>query len=193
MDDHGDAVACIDQVGRPRVLVQHHAAMVGASGLPDRLLRGDELKVVGVAAGSCASIRRTAQRRPALLRFALWLTRSLTPLVPKTGKADTDARIGFASPELLWQVLNPKRWELLKAMRGAGPLSIRDVARRVERDVKAVHGGVSDLLDAGVLNHGANSGVEFPFDGVRVEFMLQAAGAHRLPCAQTSPNLRQRG
>jgi len=93
----------------------------------------------------------------------------------KTGKADTEARIGFASPELLWQVLTAKRWELLKAMRGAGPLSIREVARRVERDVKAVHGDVKALLDAGVLNHGKNGGVEFPFDAVRVEFMLEAA------------------
>lgn len=32
----------------------------------------------------------------------------------KTGKAEKSARIAFASPELLWQVLTAKRWELLK-------------------------------------------------------------------------------
>ena len=36
--------------------------------------------------------------------------------VMKTGRAEREARIGFASPELLWQVLTAKRWELLKAM-----------------------------------------------------------------------------
>ena len=48
--------------------------------------------------------------------------------------------ISFASPELLWKVITPKRWEVLRAMTGAGPLAIREVARRVQRDVKSVHG-----------------------------------------------------
>ena len=55
----------------------------------------------------------------------------------KTGKAEKAARISFATPELLWQVLTAKRWELLKALCGAGPMSIRGAARRGGRDVKA--------------------------------------------------------
>ncbi len=58
----------------------------------------------------------------------------------KTTKAQKTARISFATPELLWRVLTEKRWELLKVLCGAGPVSIREAARRVERDVKAVHG-----------------------------------------------------
>jgi len=85
------------------------------------------------------------------------------------------ARISFATPELLWKVLTAKRWELLKAMCGAGPMSIREAARRVGRDVKAVHGDVTALLDAGVLNRTPDGEVEFPFEAVKVEFMLQAA------------------
>ena len=49
----------------------------------------------------------------------------------KTGKSERAVRIAFATPELLWQVLTAKRWELLKALCGAGPLSIREAARRV--------------------------------------------------------------
>jgi predicted transcriptional regulator len=93
----------------------------------------------------------------------------------RTGRGDREARIAFASPELLWQVLTAKRWELLKAMCGAGPMSIREAARRVHRDVKAVHADVTSLLDAGVLNRTAEGEVEFPFDAVKVEFLLQAA------------------
>ena len=48
----------------------------------------------------------------------------------KSGKPQKSARISFASPELLWQVLTAKRWELLKALCGAGPVSIREAARR---------------------------------------------------------------
>lgn len=33
-----------------------------------------------------------------------------------TGRGDREARIAFATPELLWQVLTAKRWELLKTM-----------------------------------------------------------------------------
>lgn len=91
-----------------------------------------------------------------------------------TGRAEREARIGFATPELLWQVLTAKRWELLKAMCGVGPMSIRETARRVGRDVKAVHGDVMALLEAGVLSR-SDEGIEFPFEAVKVEFMLQAA------------------
>ena len=93
----------------------------------------------------------------------------------KSGKAQRSTRISFATPELLWQVLTAKRWELLKALCGIGPVSIREAARRVNRDVKAVHGDVTALLAAGVLNRVESGGVEFPFEAVKVEFLLQAA------------------
>ena len=93
----------------------------------------------------------------------------------RTGRGDAQVRIAFASPELLWKVLSAKRWELLKALCAAGPVSIREAARRVGRDVKAVHGDVTALLDAGVLSRTEDGRVEFPFDAVKVEFLLQAA------------------
>jgi len=93
----------------------------------------------------------------------------------KTGKPERSARIGFATPELLWQVLTAKRWELLKTLCGAGPVSIREAARRVQRDVKAVHSDITALLNAGVLDRTEGGGVVFPFEAVKVEFLLQAA------------------
>ncbi len=93
----------------------------------------------------------------------------------KTGKPQRSARISFATPELLWRVLTAKRWELLKALCGAGPVSIREAARRAGRDVKAVHGDVTALLEAGILNRTPEGKIEFPFDAIKVEFMLKAA------------------
>jgi predicted transcriptional regulator len=93
----------------------------------------------------------------------------------KTGTPQESARISFATPELLWQVLTAKRWELLKALCGAGPVSIREAARRVGRDVKAVHGDVRALLNAGVLDHAEGGGIVFPYEAIKVEFLLQAA------------------
>jgi predicted transcriptional regulator len=45
----------------------------------------------------------------------------------------------------------------------------------VERDVKAVHGDVTALLNAGVLDRVEDGRVVFPFEAVKVEFLLHAA------------------
>jgi predicted transcriptional regulator len=93
----------------------------------------------------------------------------------KSGKAQKSARISFATPELLWKVLTAKRWALLKVMCGAGPLTVREAARRVNRDVKSVHTDLSALLKAGVLDRTEAGQMVFPYETVKVEFMLQAA------------------
>jgi predicted transcriptional regulator len=84
------------------------------------------------------------------------------------------AHISFASVDLLWQTLTKKRWQILRAMTGQGALSIREVARRVGRDVKAVHGDITALLHAGILDQ-AEAGVVFPYDAVHVDFTLTKA------------------
>lgn len=83
--------------------------------------------------------------------------------------------VSFESPALLWKMLTPKRWDILKSLTGAEPVSIREVARRVERDVKAVHGDVHALLGCGILSRTDDGMIVFPFDKVHVDFMLDAA------------------
>ena len=85
------------------------------------------------------------------------------------------AFISFASAELLWKVITPKRWDVLRVMTGAGPIAIREVARRVGRDVKSVHGDVQALLKAGVLDRAEDGRIVLPYDEVRVDFVLRAA------------------
>jgi predicted transcriptional regulator len=85
------------------------------------------------------------------------------------------AYISFATPELLFRLLTAKRWELIRALTGAGPVTIREAARRVERDVKAVHGDIHALLKAGVLQKTADGLIVFPFDAIHVDVVLRAA------------------
>lgn len=92
------------------------------------------------------------------------------------------AQISFATPELLFQIMTRKRWDLLKVMVGAGPLSIREVARRVDRDVKAVHGDVHALLTAGLLRKtesakGERGRIVFPFDVIKLDAELKPQAA----------------
>lgn len=84
------------------------------------------------------------------------------------------SRISFVSFELLWKVLAPNRMALVMALTGAGVVSIREAARRVGRDVRAVHADVTLLVGAGVLRR-AEGGIVFPYDAVHVDFMLKAA------------------
>src|SRR3970282_484437 len=85
------------------------------------------------------------------------------------------AHISFASADLVWKVLTAKRWELLKAMAGGGAMTLREAARRADRDVKGVHGDAHALLAAGILRKTEDGKIEFPFDTVHVDFLLEAA------------------
>lgn len=91
----------------------------------------------------------------------------------KRGKQGS--RISFSSPELLFRLLTAKRWELIRTLTGSGPVTIREAARRVNRDVKAVHSDIHALLNAGVLQKTEKGLVVFPFDAIRVDVMLRAA------------------
>jgi predicted transcriptional regulator len=110
------------------------------------------------------------------------------------------SRISFASPDLLLKVMTAKRWELLQAMTGAGPLPLREIARRLGRDVHAVHRDVHALLNAGVLRKTDTGQVVFPFDKVRAEFTLtpgfvkesNASKKARIAAAFAAPKLRRR-
>ncbi len=84
-------------------------------------------------------------------------------------------RISFESFDLLWKVLAPNRMALVQTLTGAGPVTLREAARRVGRDVRAVHSDVHMLLQAGVLRKDAEGRIEFPYTGVHVDFMLKAA------------------
>jgi len=75
------------------------------------------------------------------------LTRRIMATAHRQRKAG-DNRISFKSVGDLWRVLAPKRMEIVRVMTGAGPLAIREVARRVDRDFKGVHSDVTLLLGA---------------------------------------------
>jgi len=85
------------------------------------------------------------------------------------------AFISFDTPALLFKVLTEKSWEMLAATTGVEPMSQREAARRVSRDVSAGHRGVHALLDASLLRKTGEGRIVFPFDAVRVRFELRAA------------------
>ena len=82
------------------------------------------------------------------------------------------SRIVFPSVNLLLKTCTIKRLEILRAMTGSDVLPVREVARRVGRDVKAVHRDMSALASAGLLDRDASGHMRFPYQGLRMDVDL---------------------
>ncbi|WP_158781812.1 winged helix-turn-helix transcriptional regulator [Pantoea sp. BAV 3049] len=80
--------------------------------------------------------------------------------------------LSFISWELLHDTLSPNRMAIIHAMTGIGEVSIREVARRVNRDVRAVHSDVKKLINQGVIEKG-EQGILFPYDAIHFDFTLR--------------------
>ena len=71
---------------------------------------------------------------------------------------------------LLLRTLTPARWRLLDRLREAGPLSIYELAKRLERDYKNVHTDVTSLARIGLIDRTGDGRVSVSWDIVRGEF-----------------------
>ncbi len=80
--------------------------------------------------------------------------------------------MNFESPAAFFGRLTERRWELVRALQGQGPLAVRELARRVGRDVKRVHEDVRTLIDLGLVER-AERGVTCPFATVRIDMELR--------------------
>lgn len=68
--------------------------------------------------------------------------------------------------------LSPARWRLLERLRVAGPVSVYELARRLERDYKNVHTDVKRLAELGLLERRADGRIALGWDAVRCELRL---------------------
>jgi predicted transcriptional regulator len=93
----------------------------------------------------------------------------------QAGEYDGRARITFPSAESMARVLTPTRWTIVQTLTGAGPTGVREIARRVGRDVKGVHTDLGALVSAGIVDRTPHGKYLFPFDQVKVRFELHAA------------------
>lgn len=95
----------------------------------------------------------------------------------KSGKPEAAARLDFDNLETAWKVLNERRWTILRAMAGQGGLSVREIARRVHRDVHAVHSDVRALHASGVIDKTPEGKMILPFDIIRLDFTFDTRQA----------------
>ena len=70
---------------------------------------------------------------------------------------------------LLLKTLSPARWGLLETLKKEGPLSIYELARRLQRDYKNVHTDVTQLAALGLIDRQDDGRVAVTWDLVRAE------------------------
>ena len=80
--------------------------------------------------------------------------------------------LSLADLPLLLKTLSPARWSLLEKLRAAGPISIYELAKRLERDYKNVHTDVTQLARLGVIERDSDGRVAVAWDLLRAEFRL---------------------
>ncbi|HEY9783905.1 MAG TPA: hypothetical protein V6D17_00795 [Candidatus Obscuribacterales bacterium] len=83
-------------------------------------------------------------------------------------------RLHFTDTATLFKYLSPKRFELLRHLRAAGPLSIRKLAAELHRDYKNVHTDAKDLLYVGLIEETEDGLLSVPWDVIVSELPLLA-------------------
>ena len=83
--------------------------------------------------------------------------------------------LNFESPGHFFGQLTEKRWALVRTAQGKGELSVRELARLVERDVKRVHEDVVVLADLGLLERTVSGGLICPYESMHIDMVLKAA------------------
>jgi len=85
--------------------------------------------------------------------------------------------LNFQRADEFFSWLTGKRWQLLHELVGEGELSVRELARRVKRDVKRVHGDVVILENLGLLERSERGGVICPYADIHVDVHVMKAAA----------------
>ena len=70
--------------------------------------------------------------------------------------------LNFETPAQFFGQLTARRWDIVRMAQGKGALSVRELARLVNRDVKRVHEDVVLLSELGLLERTDSGGVCCP-------------------------------
>jgi predicted transcriptional regulator len=84
------------------------------------------------------------------------------------------ALLSFADLPLLAKSLTPARWELLRQLKAAGPLTIFALAKALGRDYKNIHTDVTQLALLGLIEKTEENLVRVAWDAVRAELRFSA-------------------
>ncbi len=82
--------------------------------------------------------------------------------------------LNFETPGAFFGRLTERRWALVSALQGQGAMAVRELARRVGRDVKRVHEDVQVLAELGLVERDDTGGVRCPYADVHIDMHVHA-------------------
>ena len=119
-------------------------------------------------------MKRTLKVRVGSVASALDRFEEVSNKAARGEKVSAEHVLTFVNLQLLLRTLTPARWTLLERLRADGPLSVNELARRLERDYKNVHGDVKRLAELGLIERRKDALVSVAWDVVRAEMRLAA-------------------
>ncbi|MGB3288179.1 MAG: hypothetical protein WBA83_02770 [Burkholderiaceae bacterium] len=81
--------------------------------------------------------------------------------------------LNFESPAAFFGQLSERRWLMVREMMGRGTIGVRELARRLERDVKRVHEDAQVLVSLGLLEKDDVGALRCPFDDIHVDMHVK--------------------
>lgn len=84
-------------------------------------------------------------------------------------------RLNFESAAAFFGKLTERRWAMIHALQGAGEVPVRELARRVGRDVKRVHEDAGVLVSLGLIERTERGGLCCSYDDIHVDMHLRHA------------------
>jgi len=88
------------------------------------------------------------------------------------GGAYQGERLNFESPAAFFGQLTELRWNMVREMLGAGRIGVRELARRLGRDVRRVHDDAHVLVGLGILEQDADGRLICPFADIHIDMHL---------------------
>lgn len=87
--------------------------------------------------------------------------------------------LNFESAAAFFGRLTERRWQIVHALqaKGTDAVGLRELARRVERDVKRVSEDVQVLADLGLVERDEDGGVLCPFSEIHIDMHMHAIAA----------------
>ena len=83
--------------------------------------------------------------------------------------------LNFETPAQFFGQLSEKRWAIVRSAQGKGEMSVRELARIVDRDVKRVHDDIVILAELGLLERTGSGGVTCPYSSMHIDMYMHAA------------------
>lgn len=111
------------------------------------------------------------------LRFAGARAAAAMRAVARGEKVKPHFGVNFEQIGQMLATFTPKRWELIAALREAGPLTVAGLARHLGRDYKNVHTDVTQLIEWMAVERLEDGRVHVPWSEIVVDMKLPERAA----------------